>query len=128
MVLSKPQLAGKLAKKTLSLDEKVRFLDFAKWNPTSEKSYQKYSRLEKLPQQILLKKRRTFAVSMDNFMKKLRNKIALASTEKLMKSYASGTWASNIHPNGPIMKEEAKAIKERLQDYSFDGFSASDDG
>ena len=32
--LSMQQLAGKLVKKTLSLDEKVKFLDFAKANPT----------------------------------------------------------------------------------------------
>ena len=32
--LSKQQLAGKLANKSLSLDEKVIFLDFAKRNPT----------------------------------------------------------------------------------------------
>ena len=34
MALSKQQLAGKLARKTLSLDEMVKFLDFAKENPT----------------------------------------------------------------------------------------------
>ena len=34
MSLSKQQLAGKLAKKTLSLDEKVKFLEFAKSYPT----------------------------------------------------------------------------------------------
>ena len=27
--------------------------------------------------------------------------------------------ASNIYPNGPLAKEEAKAIKERLQDCRF---------
>ena len=31
--LSKQQLAGKLAKKTVTLDEKIKFLDFAKKNP-----------------------------------------------------------------------------------------------
>ena len=31
--LSKQQLAGKLAKKTLTLDENIKFLDFAKKNP-----------------------------------------------------------------------------------------------
>ena len=34
MALSKQQLAGKLAKKILSLDEKVKFFDFAKANVT----------------------------------------------------------------------------------------------
>ena len=33
MSLSKHQLAGKLSKKTLSLDENVKLLDFAKGNP-----------------------------------------------------------------------------------------------
>ena len=32
MALSKQQLAGKLAKKNLFLNEKVKFLDFAKGN------------------------------------------------------------------------------------------------
>ena len=33
MSLSKHRLAGKLSKKTLSFNEKVKFLDFAKGNP-----------------------------------------------------------------------------------------------
>ena len=33
MSLSKDQLAGKLSKKALWLNEKVEFLDFAKGNP-----------------------------------------------------------------------------------------------
>ena len=32
-MLLKEQLAGKLAKKTSTLDEKIKFLDFAKKNP-----------------------------------------------------------------------------------------------
>ena len=31
--LSKPQIAGKLAKKTLTLDERIKFLYFAEKNP-----------------------------------------------------------------------------------------------
>ena len=34
--------------------------------------------------------------------------------------------ASNIYPNGVILKEEAMAIKEQLQNSDFDDFSASD--
>ena len=34
MASIKQELAGKLGKKTFYLDEKVRFLDFAKGNPT----------------------------------------------------------------------------------------------
>ena len=34
--------------------------------------------------------------------------------------------ASNIYPNGVILKEEAMAIKEQLQNSDFDDFSVSD--
>ena len=34
--------------------------------------------------------------------------------------------ASNIYPNGPMLKEEAMAIKESLQDSSLDQLRASD--
>ena len=33
---------------------------------------------------------------------------------------------SNIYPNGVMLKEEAMAIKEQLQNSDFDDFSASD--
>ena len=33
---------------------------------------------------------------------------------------------SNIYPNGLMVKEEAMAIKEQLQNSDFDDFSASD--
>ena len=84
MTLSKQQLIGKLARKILSLDENVKFLDFALDVENLQKS-------ETLPQQIMIKKRKTFAVSMNYFMKNLRNEIALASTEKLIRSYTSIT-------------------------------------
>ena len=83
MTLSKQQLVGKLARKILSLDENVKFLDFVLDVENLQKS-------EKLPQQILITKRKTFAVSMNYLMKNLRNKIPLASTEKLIRSYTSG--------------------------------------
>ena len=35
--------------------------------------------------------------------------------------------ASNIYPNDVMLKEEAIAIKEELQNSNFDDFSASDD-
>ena len=34
MALSKQQVTGRLTKKTFSLDKKVKFLEFAKRNPT----------------------------------------------------------------------------------------------
>ena len=49
------------------------------------KNLQKYSRFEKLPQQILLKKRKAYTV--------------MSGSQKCS--------ASNIYPNNPMLKEEA---------------------
>ena len=66
MALSKQQLAGKLAKKNLFLNEKVKFLDFAKGTPTLGcRKLAEIFKIEKNKHQILLKKRKTFAVSMN---------------------------------------------------------------
>ena len=91
MSLSKHQLAGKLSKKTLSLDEKVKFLDFAKGNPNFEcRNLLKYLKLEKLLLQTFLKNRSLFVASMNYFVKSLRNIISLASTKKSMTFYTCG--------------------------------------
>ena len=64
---------------------------------------------------------------MNYFAKNLRNEIALASTETLMRSQWY-EWYQKCcaDPNEPMLKEEAKAIKARLQYCSLDCFSASD--
>ena len=67
MSLSKHQLAGKPSKKTLPLDDKVKFLDFDKGNPEcrklNRKYKQKYLNSEKLLLQTFLKKRSLFVAS-----------------------------------------------------------------
>ena len=67
MSLSKHQLAGKPSKKTLPLDDKVKFLDFDKGNPEcrklNRKYKQKYLKSEKLLLQTFLKKRSLFVAS-----------------------------------------------------------------
>ena len=67
MSLSKHQLAGKPSKKTLPLDDKVKFLNFDKGNPEcrklNRKYKQKYLKSEKLLLQTFLKKRSLFVAS-----------------------------------------------------------------
>ena len=83
MSLSKHQLASKLSKKTLSLDEKVKFLGLAKGNPNFGcRKLAKYLKSEKLLLQTFLKKRSLFVASMNYFVKSLRNVICLVSTKK----------------------------------------------
>ena len=45
---------------------------------------------------------------------------------KILFEWYKGCCASNIYPNGLILKEEAMAIKEQLQKSDFDNFSNSD--
>ena len=92
MSLSKHQLAGKPSKKTLSLDEKVKFLyTLLKAIRTLDaENLQKYLKSEKLLLQTFLKKRSLFVACMNYYVKSLRNIIGLASTKKSMTFYTCG--------------------------------------
>ena len=83
--LSKQQLAGKLAKKTLTSDEKIKFLDFAKKickTCMCLLNYQIFTRLERQLQQIILRMKRTFANNVKCFPKIQGNVTAMATTTK----------------------------------------------
>ena len=64
MSLSKHQLAGKLSKKNLSLDEKLKFLDFPRGNPSFGcRKLAKIFKIRKTVLQTFLKKRSLFVAS-----------------------------------------------------------------
>ena len=131
MSLSKQQLASKLAKKICPwmkissfqiLPKQIQRLD--------AENLQKYSVLEKLLLQLFLKKKRTFAFSWNYFVKKFNKRNSLGKYRKINRilyEWYQRCCASNIYANGPMLKEEAVAINEKLQDSNFDGFSASDE-
>ena len=128
--LSNQQLADKLAKNTLTLDEKNKFLDFAKKNP--KRGCRKLADIYKIG--------KTAAATILKDEKKLREQHGMFP-EKAKKRNRHGKYhklneilfewykrcsASNIYPNGATLKEEAMAIKEQLKSSDIDDFRASD--
>ena len=71
MSLSKHQLAGKLSKKNLSLDEKMKFLDFAKGNPNF--GCRKLAEIFKIGKTAAANILKDYVASMNYFVKNLRN-------------------------------------------------------
>ena len=122
MALPKQQLVSKLAKKTLSVDEKFKVLDFAKGNPTLEcRKLAETFKIGKTAAANTIKEEKNIRSQHEKSKKRNRRKI-----NEILHEWYQRCCASNIYPNGPMLNKEAKAIKERLQDCSLDGFSASD--
>ena len=91
MSLSKLQLAGKLSKKTLSLDEKVKFLDFSKGKPKfRSRKLAEHFKIGKTAAANILKEEKSIRSQYELFCESLRNVIGLASTKKSMGFYFCG--------------------------------------
>ena len=102
--LSKQQLAGKLASKSLSLVEKVKFLDFAKAN--SKFGCRKLAVIFKIGKAAaanILKKEKTIRSQHELFCEKFKKRYCTFKYWKINKILYE--WyqrcASNIYPNGP---------------------------
>ena len=87
--LSKQQLGGKLANKTLSLDEKVTFLDFTKGNLTlgCRKPAERF-KIAKTAAAIIIKEEKKIRSQHELFHKKSKKR---NHPGKLIKSYTSDT-------------------------------------
>ena len=91
MSLSKHQLAGKLSKKTLSLDEKVTFLDFAEGNQNFGcRNLEEIFKIGKTAAANILKEEKSIRSQHELFCESLRNVIGQASTKKSMGFYFCG--------------------------------------
>ena len=128
--LSKQQLASKLAKETLTLDEKIKFLDFAQKNPKlgCRKLADTY-KIGKTAAANILKNEKKIREQHEMFSEKSKKRNRHGKYHKINQilfKWNKRCCASNIYPNGVILKEEAMAIKEQLQSSNFDDFSASD--
>ena len=130
MSLSKHQLAGKLSNKTLSLDENVKFLDFAKGNPNFGcRKLAEIFKIGKTAAANILKEEKSIRSQHELFRGKSKKRNRPSKYQKIndiLYLWYQRSCASNMFPNGPMLKEEAMAIKESLQDSSIDQFRASD--
>ncbi|XP_057299445.1 tigger transposable element-derived protein 4-like [Hydractinia symbiolongicarpus] len=128
--LSKQQLAGKFQKKTLTLDEKIKFLDFAKKNPKFGcRKLADIHSIGKTAAATILKNEKKIRTQYEMFREKDKKRDRHGKGHKLNEilfEWYQGCTASNIYPNGVMLKEEAIAIKEQLKSSKFDDFKASD--
>ena len=121
-MLLKEQLAGKLAKKTSTLDEKIKFLDFAKKNP----------KLGCGKQADVYKIRKTAAANILKNEKKIREHEMFCEKSKKRTCHGKYHKINKIllHvvllTSTQMLNEEAMVIKEKLQNNDFPDFSASD--
>ena len=132
MRLSKHQLAGKLAKKTLTLDEKIKFLDFAKSNSKfgCRKLADTY-KIGKTAAAKIMKDEKKICEQHEMFREKAKKRHRQGkyhTLNEILYEWYKRCCTSNIYPNGAMLKEEAMAIKEQLnQSLSVFDFKISDD-
>ena len=114
--LSKQQLAGKLAKKTLTLDEKIKFLDFAPKNRKlgCRKPVDIY-KIGKTVATNILKDEKKIREQHEIFREKSKKRNRYGKYHKINEilfEWYKVCCTSNIYPNGVMLKEEVMAIKE----------------
>ena len=128
--LFKQQLAGKLVKKTLTLDEKIKFFDFAKNNPKLGcRKLADIYKIGKTAAANILKNKKKIREQHEMFCEKSKKRNRHGKYHKINEilfEWYKRCCASNIYPNGAMLKEEVMAMKEQLQNSSSDDFSASD--
>ena len=112
--LSKQQLAGKLAKKTLALAEKIKFLDFAKKNPKLADIY----KIGKTAAANILKNEEEIREQHEKFCEKSKKRNRHDKYHKINEilfEWYKRCCASNVYPIGVMLKEEAMAIKNNFR-------------
>ena len=90
---------------------------------------QKYLKSEKAAAANILKEEKSIRSQHELFREKSKKRNRPGKYQKIndiLYLRYQRSCASNIYPNGSMLKEEAMAIKESLQDSSLDQFRASD--
>ena len=130
MATNKYQLAGKLYKRTLALDEKIKLLDFKKKNPSLGcRAIGEKFNIGKMAAASILSKEDKIRQQHELFHEKSKKRIRHGKSQEIsdiLYEWYKRCCASNIFPNGVILKEEAMAVKEKLQNSDYDSFHASD--
>ena len=92
---------------------------------------QKYLKSEKTAAANVLQEEKSIRSQHELFRQKSKKRNRPGKYQKINDICGNDLWyqryfASNIYPNGPMLKEEVMAIKESLQHSSLDQFRASD--
>ena len=130
MAMSKYQLAGSFEKKILTLQEKIKFLDYAEAN--EKLGYRKLAdvfKIGKTAANNILKNKQMLREQYEHFHDKNKKRSHPGKYKvinDIFYEWYQKCCTSNFYPNGPLMKEEAMEIKNQLQNSDLDGFVASD--
>ena len=128
----KKREAGKLSKHCLTLDEKIKILDANEKKKMSCREISKTYNIGKSQAANLLKNEKTLRTEYENFQGKGFKHINRTSHQKfkpineILYSWFKKCETSGIYVTGPLLKEEAMNIKEKLNRPELDSFKASD--
>ena len=128
----KKREAGKLNKRCLTLDEKIKILDDNKKKKMSCRDISKTYNIGKTQAANVLKDEKKLRAKYENFQGKGFKHINRGSHQKfkaineILYSWFKKCEASGIYVNGPLLKEEAMNIKQSLNRPELDGFKASE--
>ena len=130
MVMSKYQLAGSLEKKTLRLQEKIKFLDYVEANEKLGcRKLADVFKIGKTTVNNILKNKQMLREQYEHFHDKTKKRSRPGKYKvinDILYEWYQKCCSSIFYPNGPLLKEEAMEIKNQLQNSDFDGFVASD--
>ena len=116
MAMSKYQPAGSLEKKTLTLQEKIKFLDYAEAN--EKLGCRKLADVFKTATTAannILKNKQMLKEQYEHFHDKTKKRSRPGKYKvinDILYEWYQKCCSSNFYPNGPLLKEEAMEIKK----------------
>ena len=127
MAMSKYQLAGSLEKKTLTLQEKIKCLDYAEANEKLGcRKVADVFKIGKTAANNILKNKKMLREQYKHFHDKTPGKYKVIND--ILYEWYQKCCSSNFYPNGPLLTEEAMEIKNQLQNSDLDGLLLQMDG
>ena len=119
MAMSKYQLAGSLEKKTLTLQEIIKFLDCAEANEkVGCRKLADVFKIGKTAASNILKNKQMLREQYEHFHDKTKKRCHPGKYKvinDILYKWYQKCCSSNFYPNGPLLKEEATEIKNQLQ-------------
>lgn len=128
----KKQEAGKLNKRCLTLDEKIKILEENKKKKLSCRDISSKYKIGKTQAANILKNEQKLRKEYENFQGKGLKHISRQNHQKfkaineVLYAWFRKCESSGIYVNGPLLKEEAMNIKQSLNRPELDGFKASE--
>ena len=129
---SKKREAGKLNKRCLTLDEKIKILDKVKKRKLSCRAIAEEFKIGKTQVANVVKNEAKLREEYANFQGKGFKHIKRENHQKfkpindILYSWFEKCESFGIYVNGPLLKEEAMSIKQSLNLPELDGFKASE--